>query len=390
MPRWSNWSGRLGAEPRALRFLRSEGDAIATIRDAARDGTTLRAVGAGHSHAALVPTEGIILDTSGLAGITHADPHTRTARVRAGTPIYALGPALHDAGLALPNQGDIDRQFIAGACATGTHGTGDTLQNLSAAVVGARLVLASGDVVTCGPDVNADLWQVARLNLGAVGLVTELTLALRDAYRLEERAWFEPLDSLLSRLDSLSAATRHFEFFWYPHDNRAFAKSLEETREAPRYPLGEEGTRCAWSYEVLPNHRPARHTEMEYSVPAEAGRACLEDLSQMIRRRFPDLRWPVEYRTLAADDVWLSTAYQRPTVTLSVHQDIREDEKPYFEACEAVFAAHGGRPHWGKVHYLDGRRLADLHPCWERWWAVRDNVDPGGLFLNAHLRALRP
>jgi FAD/FMN-containing dehydrogenase len=350
----------------------------------------VRAAGAGHSHAPLVPCNGVIVDTSALSGVIAADPVAQTARVRAGTPIYALGPALHAAGLALANQGDIDRQAIAGACATGTHGTGRTLRNLSSTVTGARLVLASGDMVECSPSNETDLWQGVRLGLGAFGVLTELTLALRPAYRLAEHGWEIPLDDLLPEVPSLVQAARHFEFFWYPQEDRAIAKRIDETGAAPSYPLAGEGGRVGWSYEVLPNHRPHRHTEMEYSVPAERGLDCLTELRALIRTRFGEVRWPVEYRTLAADDVWLSTAHERDTVTISVHQDVRDDEEPYFRACEAVFLNHHGRPHWGKVHYLDATRLAERYACWARWWAVRDAVDPDGRFLNPHLAQLRP
>ncbi len=389
MPSWSNWSGRLRARPGRLHFARSEEDAAALVRRSAADGLTVRAAGAGHSHAPLVPADGVIIDTSGLAGIVAIDAAAQTARIRAGSRIYTLGRPLHDAGLALINQGDIDRQAIAGACATGTHGTGPALANLSSAVAGARLVLASGEIVSCSPGGQPQLWQAARLNLGALGLVTELTLQLRPAYKLAEHGWTEPVEGLLERLDEYVGATRHFEFFWYPENDRAAAKSLGETDAPPRYPLDAEGERRAWSYEVLPSHRPHLHTEMEYSVPAAAGPACFRAIRALIQRDFPGLRWPVEYRTLAADDVWLSTAYGRATVSISVHQDIREDERPYFHACEAVFLEHGGRPHWGKVHYLDGPRLAAMHPRWADWWSVRDAVDPQGVFLNDHLRALR-
>jgi L-gulonolactone oxidase len=128
---------------------------------------------------------------------------------------------------------------------------------------------------------------------------------------------------------------------------------------------------------------------MEYSVPAANGTACLEAIRVLLQTRFPEVRWPVEYRTLAADDVWLSTAFERDTVTISVHQDVREDETAYFQACERIFLEHGGRPHWGKVHYLSGAELAARHPMWERWWQARDRTDPTGVFLNAHLRAMR-
>jgi len=192
------------------------------------------------------------------------------------------------------------------------------------------------------------------------------------------------------KLGGLIDASRHFEFFWYPHNDVAIAKSIDTTDAQPVYPLAEEGSRCAWSYEVLPNHRPLKHTEMEYSVPAEHGPACLRAIRELIRRDFAGLKWPVEYRTLAADDVWLSTAYERPTVTISVHQDINENDEPYFRACEEIFRSFAGRPHWGKVHHLSGDELAARHPRWREWWRARDAIDPNGVFLNEFLRRVRP
>ena len=141
---------------------------------------------------------------------------------------------------------------------------------------------------------------------------------------------------------------------------------------------------------MLPNHRPNPHTEMEYSVPLEQGPACMRDIRDLIRSEFPDVRWPVEYRTLAADDVWLSTANGRATVTISVHEDVANDESRYYRACEEVFLQYGGRPHWGKVHYLSGDELQQAHRDWEAWWHVRDEVDPGGTFLNDLLAQWRP
>ncbi len=390
MVSWKNWSGRQRAKVGALHFIRSEADAVAIVRAARQSHLTVRTAGAGHSHAPLVPNDDVIVDVSGLSGVVAADSDTERAWVWAGTPIYALGRALHDQGLALPNQGDIDRQTIGGAVATGTHGTGPQLKNLSSAVVGARVVLASGEIVTCDARREAALAGALRLHLGAFGIVTQLHLQLRAAYKLAERGWTEPFAALRDNIGALVAATRHFEFFWNPKTDLANAKSIAETDAEPVYPLAEEGGRCAWSYEVLPNHRPHFHTEMEYSMPAEQGLACFEAIRHLLRTRFTDVQWPVEYRTLAADDVWLSSAYARPTVTISVHQDVNQDERAYYEACEEIFRAHDGRPHWGKVNYLDGTQLADIHPRWHDWWAARDAVDPSGIFLNDYLRNVRP
>lgn len=389
MPRWTNWSGRHRASPAQLHHVRSEEDAVAVVRAAREVGRCVRVAGAGHSHQPLVPTDGTLIDASGLAGVLEVDASAKRAWVGAGTFIHALGRPLHDAGLALVNQGDIDRQAIAGATATGTHGTGRSLRNLSAAVTGVRLVLADGRVAHCDASSEPELWQAARLHLGAFGVVTRLQLQLRDAYRLEERGWTESFEAMLPRIEEHAAATRHFEFFWYPGDDSTVAKATSETEAPPRYPVGDEGTRCAWSHEVLSSHRPHLHTEMEYSVPEAVGPACLAELRALVQRDFPDLRWPIEYRSLATDDVWLSTAYDRPTVTISVHQGIDAEDEPLFRACERVFAGFEGRPHWGKVHFRSGTELAALHPRWQDWWRVRDAVDPEGLFLNEHLEGLR-
>lgn len=387
---WTNWSGRLVSERSNVRHLRSEADAAALAAAATAEATTVRVAGAGHSHMPLVPTDDTIADVSGLSGVVSVDAEQRQATIWAGTPIYALGPALHRYDLALANQGDIDRQFLGGAVATGTHGTGTTLKNFSAVVVGARLALGSGELVDCSAEHEADLWQAARLNLGALGIVTRITLQLRQAYRLREQGFVEPYEELTPRLSELTGASRHFEFFWFPVADRAVVKIIDETSDEPEYPLAAEGSRVGWNYEVLPNHRTWPHTEIEYSVPAEQGPTCLDAIRTMLKADFPEMPWPVEYRALAADDVWMSTAYERPTVTISLHCDVAHDDEPLFRAAEEIFRAHDGRPHWGKVNYLDGAELATIHPRWSDWWTVRDRVDPLGTFLNEYLMAIRP
>lgn len=390
MATWRNWSGRQSADSVRLEFVRSEAQLAALLRAAADSSGTVRVAGAGHSHAPLVPTDGSILDLSGFAGITHADPDAGEVWIRSGTQICTLGRALHDLGLALGNQGDIDRQTLGGAIATGTHGTGPELQNLSAMVIGLRLVTAAGEPVECDAERERDLWQAARLGLGALGVITEVRLAVVPAFRLKEAGFRSSWPDFAARLDAHIRDNERFEFFWYPRSDEVLAKPTNRTEAAAEYPLAPEGARVAWSYEVLSNHRPARHTEMEYSLPAEQGPACFGELRRLFRERFGEMAWPVEYRTLAADEVWLSTAYRRPTVTLSVHQGAELDEEPCFSACEEIFLAFGGRPHWGKLHYLSGAQLAELYPEWENWWRVRDGWDPQGRFLNETLAAWRP
>ncbi|XOV85641.1 MAG: D-arabinono-1,4-lactone oxidase [bacterium] len=386
---WQNWSGKLKAKPNRIAFLRSEADAAALAQQANASGQRVRVAGAAHSHSPLVVSEDILVDAQGLAGIIDIDQTARTAWVGAGTRIYAMGQPLHAAGLALTNQGDIDQQAICGATATGTHGTGVHLKNLSSTVIGARIALASGELVECGPGKNEALWQASRLHLGAFGIITRLQLQLEDAYRLQEHSWTASLAQTLEHFADEATRHRHHEFFWYPHGDEAIGKSINRTDEPAQYPLGEEGHRRAWSYEVLPNHRPHKHTEMEYSVPSEHGPTCMREIARLLTTEFTDVRWPVEYRTLAADDVWLSTAYQRPTVTISVHEDVNRDDHKYFRACEEIFLHYQGRPHWGKVNYLNGEQLAAQHPRWQDWWRERNHVDPNGTFLNPYLQSLQ-
>ena len=391
MASWRNWSGKLRSKPAALAFPRSEADAQALVHATAAAGQRLRFAGATHSHAPLVANDaGVIADLAGLAGLVAVDAGSERATVWGGSRLYTLGNQLHQHGLAFANQGDIDQQAIAGVTATGTHGTGRRLKNFSAAVTGVRLITGDGDIVNASAAENADIWQASRLHLGAFGLVSQVELQLLPSYRLKERAWTATLDEVLEQAPAEIEANRHFEFFWYPQADEANAKAINVTEEEPVYPLAEEGARCAWSHEVLPNHRPHPHTEMEYSVPLEAGIPCMRALRDLLTTEFTEVQWPVEFRTLAADDVWLSSAYGRDTVTLSVHLQVGTDDEPYYRACEEIFLAHDGRPHWGKVNYLDGSALAAMHARWEDWWAVRDAVDPAGTFLNPYLTGIRP
>lgn len=389
MAEWKNWSGKLSAEPQRIVQVGTV-DAIRSELFAARDGGwSLRTAGTAHSHYPLLPTNGVILDTRPLSGLVSVDTEAMTATFRAGTKIHACGRPLLEHGLGLLNQGDIDQQSVGGAIATGTHGTGVELGSFSSAVTELSVLLVDGSVVTCTPDCEPDLFEAARLSLGAVGVVLEVTLQVREAYRLEEQRWLEPLESVMERIDELVTATRHFEYFWYPGQDRAICKSIDITEEPGRYPLGDEGQRLAWSFEVLPNQRLDPHTEMEYSLPTEHGPSCVAEIKNLLSSNYPDVLWPIEYRTVAADNVWLSPTRGRATVTVSIHEDVERDETAYYKDAETVFRAHGGRPHWGKVHYLSGEDLAADYDHWQDWWRVRDDVDPTGVLLNDALRKLR-
>jgi FAD/FMN-containing dehydrogenase len=386
MPAWANWSGNVRATPARLAAPATEADVQALVRHAAREGLRVRPAGARHSFTPLCATDGIAVDLDALAGVESIDAAAHTATVLGGTKIAALGEPLRRAGLALHNQGDIDTQSITGATATGTHGTGPTLGNLSSAIDAVRIVTAEGELVHCSRAERLDLFEAARLSLGAVGIITAVTLRCIDAYNLHERIWFEGPDESLARLDERVAATRHYEFFWHPHRDLFEHKALHPTAASPDPLPDRRRERIDASHRVFPSIRAQRFNEMEYAVPAAEGPACFAEIRALVCERFRALEWPVEYRTLAADDLWLSPARGRPTVTISVHEGAEHPHDALFAACERVFLAHDGRPHWGKLHSLGADALRGRYDAWDRFCAVRAGADPDGRFLNEHLR----
>jgi FAD/FMN-containing dehydrogenase len=385
---WRNWAGNVRCEPRAHRSARSEADVVAALRDAAREGLGVRVAGSGHSFSPLVATDGLLLSLDGLSGIARHEPETRRVWVRAGTTLHDLGGALHGLGLALENLGDVDVQALGGALATGTHGTGRALPNLSARVSGLRLLLADGSLCVLRAEDEPDRLAAARVSLGALGVVTAARIDCVPAFRLHERVERLAIEDCLASLAERVAASRHFEFFWYPSRDLAEAKTIHPTELPPEAVAGRKYERIGWSHEILPSVREQRFVEMEYALPAEAGPPCFRAVRERMRSRHAEVIWPVEYRTLRADDAWLSTAHARESVTLSLHQDASLPWQAFFDDLEPLLRAHGGRPHWGKRHGLAAPDLAPLYPRFDAFRGLAAELDPQGRFRNLHLRDL--
>jgi FAD/FMN-containing dehydrogenase len=385
---WRNWAGNVACEPRVSRSAKSEADVVAALRDAAREGLRVRVAGSGHSFSPLVATEGLLLSLEELAGIARHEPEARRVWVRAGTRLHELGRALHGLGLALENLGDVDVQALGGALATGTHGTGRALPNLSARVSGLRLLTADGSLRVLRAEEEPERLAAARVSLGALGVVTAARLDCVPAYRLHERVERLPIEDCLASLAERIAATRHFEFFWYPARDLAEAKAIHPTELPPEAVAGKKYERIGFSHEILPSLRELRFVEMEYALPAEAGPACFRAVRERMQRRHAGVAWPVEYRTVRSDDAWLSPAVGRDTVTLSLHQDASLPWQDFFADLEPLLRAHGGRPHWGKHHGLGAAELEPLYPRFDDFRRLARALDPEGRFRNPHLDAL--
>jgi FAD/FMN-containing dehydrogenase len=396
---WSNWAGNVVANSATVVSPSALDDIRETVRSASATGRTVRVAGSGHSFAPLCHSAGIVLDLANLSGIDGIDAESGAVTVWAGSKIHDLGAPLLAAGRAFGNQGDIDRQAIAGAVATGTHGTGRRFGSFSNAVESIELLTADGRLVTIDRTSNEVERRAAALNLGLLGVVTKLTLSTVPAYRLHERSISISFDECLATFPEIEASRRHAEFWWIPPLDVAIIKSLDETSEAPFGAPEEEhppGTlarylkpeRVDWSHLIFPSTRSFKFVECEHTLPIENGPSAVTAVRKLMREKHPDVHWVVEYRTLAAEFHLLSPTQGRDSVTLSVHHAATANWEPFMRDADALLADHGGRPHWGKLHWLTRDRVEALYPSIDEFRRIRTAFDPNGAFLNDHLRPL--
>ncbi len=397
---WQNWSNSVMAQPHEIHRPPSEAELINIVQNANKHNSNIRVAGSGHSFVPLCASDEIIVSLDGLQGVVNINAVSHQATVWAGSKISQLGEPLLDQGLGMANMGDIDRQSIAGAISTGTHGTGKGLGSISTQIVGLRLILADGSVREVNTQTDPILFKAAQVSLGALGIISQVTLQLLPAYRLHEKTWAEPFDKCMEKLDSYINATRHFEYFWSPKEDACACKALHPTTAFdidPSTPFTPpEGRlsryiskeRIDFSHRIYPSERNVKFNEMEFAIPAKLGPDCVRAIRKLMQENHPDVLWPIEYRTLAADDIWLSPAYQRETVTISIHQAAELPYEAFFADAEAIFRSFDGRPHWGKMHSHSAGELRSLYPKWDDFLATRKKVDENGRFLNPYLKQL--
>ncbi len=390
---WSNFSGAIVCQPESIVFPRSEDEVATVVREAAANGRVVRVVGTGHSSTGIVGTDEVLMSLDRLSGLVSHERDTLRAKLFAGTKLYAVGALLREVGLSMANLGDINVQAIAGAVGTGTHGTGRTLGNIPSNVTGIRMVNGKGDVVVCDGG-DADLLRAARVSIGSLGIFTEIDVQCLAAFRLHERTWVEPIAETMERLETRIAENRSYEFFWMPANDQTYNKTLNVTTEEsiagnPRAAIGTEGERIGWSADIIPSIRENKFHEMEYAIPAEAGPECFNRIRERFLARHADkVQWPIEYRTVAADDAMLSPHGGRASVTISLHQAAHLPFEEFFEDIQPIFWEYSGRSHWGKFNTMDRAQLRAVYPEWDAFGAIRERTDPHGRFLSPYLKSI--
>lgn len=381
---WQNWSGSVRLP--AARIERPVDQRALTNLVAGHAGPgALRSLGSGHSFVPFWAEEDTLLDLGAFVGLESLS--AGVARLAAATPLHAMGPLLAAEGVALANMGDIDRQTLAGAVATGTHGTGRGLGSLSSQVLAVELLDGRGGIRRLD---QAEDVAAARVAMGLLGVMTVIEVAVVRSYGLHERNHLEGVEQCLEQLDARADRHRHHEFWWVPGVDRCIIKTLDQidVPERPRLdevPFGEAGERFGSSWQIFPSSRDLKFNEMEYAIPKATAVECFRAVRIRMLQDFPQLMWPVEYRVLAGDDGWLSPTVGGEVATLSIHQAADVDQGPLFDAIEPILRDHGGRPHWGKQHGLDRAALAALYPRFEDFCSYRRQLDPEGRFLTPYL-----
>lgn len=433
VPEWRNWGGNQRHQPAAVVYPADVGEVVAAVRSAAARGRRVKVAGAGHSFTGVAATDGVHVHLDRLRRILEADRDTGLVSVQAGISLRRLSEALAARGLALENMGDIDSQSLAGAISTSTHGTGARYGGLATQVAALEMVTASGEVLRCSESEEPEVFAAARVGLGALGVITAVTLRCVPAFTLHAVEDVGSLDDMLAALE----AHDHAEGYWIPHTERALIKRNDRSGEPPsgrgrpgwfrdrilvenvifgaaceagaRFPsltphlarLAASGGRREFtdrSDRVFTTPRWVRFVETEWALPRAALGEALNDLVCWHQGSALAMSFPVEVRVAAADDVWLSTAYGRDTAYIAAHaycgwkgERGGADQRRWFAAVESIMAPAGGRPHWGKLHNLDASALAPRYPRWDDWQAVRRRLDPEGRFANRELdRVLGP
>jgi L-gulonolactone oxidase len=429
--RWRNWAGNERTDTEVVQP-GSADEVAAVLTAAAAAGRRVRPIGSGHSFTGIGRPEDLQLTCAGLAGIGEVDDDGLVA-VGAGVPLHRLNAELVRRGWSLTNLGDIDRQTVAGAIATGTHGTGAGFGGLATQVRGLTLVTASGDVLECDATRHPEVFSAARIGLGALGVVTAVTVQAVPAFALHAVEGPGTLTAALEGFDELMTSTDHVEFYWFPHTdvtllkcntrvpleeglsplprwravwddeilaNGAFAGVVAAGRRVPALvpPLARMSAKAlgarTWTdhaHRVFVSRRRVRFLEMEYAIPRADAAAVLAELRRVHEANDWRAAFPVEVRVAAADDIPLSTASGRDSAYIAAHVPAGTDPGPWFAALESIAGEVGGRPHWGKLHGLDASVLRTRYPRFGEFVALRDRLDRGGVLSNGYLdRVLGP
>nr|WP_171500003.1 D-arabinono-1,4-lactone oxidase [Acinetobacter bereziniae] len=416
--KWNNWSGFQQSQPEHI----LKPSSIDELKNIVQNHHKIRVVGAGHSFTPLVCTDATLLSLDHFSGVENVNTALTQANIWSGTRLFNLDQYLEPIHQSLMQQGDIDQQSLAGAVSTGTHGTGLNLHCISAYVEAFELLTASGDILTCSRQDNPNIFEAGRVSLGSLGILTKITMQNKPRYKLKEHVRLCSVKEFFENIDLWKTQHRHIECFAFSHADQLILKTLDITDEdiQPRklswpsedallticcsltksFPalnpklqklLGvfiKPTTFVDWSSQIFPTPRETKFNEMEYQIPIESGMECLEAVLTALKNAKAQTFFPVEFRFVKGDDIWLSPFYRQDSISISVHQYHKQAPNQLFDEIEPIFQHYRGRPHWGKMHNMRASQLQALYPKWDDFMQLRAQLDPTQKFLNPYLEKL--
>lgn len=421
-----NWAKSFEFSPSLVKAPASTDEAQRIIHEAIKNKKNVRMRGSAHSWTKLIETSDTFIHLDNMQGILNVDQDKKQITALAGTKLKLFGDEAFKHGLALPNQGDINHQSVAGAMSTGTHGTGITLQSMSNQLRGMTLISGLGDKIDISQDKNPELLKALAVSVGSAGLITETTLQMRETYKLRVESFAEEMSVSLSKFQERLNSNRHLEMFYFPMGDWSMVKLMNETQKeaisSSKLSALNDLVLENWFYEGLnilasqtkaykpldklikkfvshksftnyshlafPSERTVKFMEMEFNIPIEKFELVFEEIEASIKKNSFQTLFPIEIRFAKGDDLWLSPAYGRDSVYFAVHTYRGEPYQAYFEELQKIFKRHAGRPHWGKWHSMSHDDLEQVYPKWQDFLKVRQDLDPQGLWLNPHLRSL--
>jgi FAD-linked oxidoreductase len=430
--RLTNWEGRHCCLARYFHEPTTEAEIIEIINTARDNYEKVRVVGAGHSWNDIMLTNDHLISLDKYNKVLHVDRETRQVTVQAGIRLWQLADALEEYGLAFQNLGTIKKQSIAGAISTGTHGTGVSLGNLSTFVVRMRIITSRkgpNQIVEIDANTNPELFQAARVALGAFGVISTVTIQCREAYNVRFKTNLVPYQDVIQNWDHLIQSDERVKFWWFPSNDAVVVIRYIPTNES----------RSGWMKKILkilrddigshlmnyvalatlisqiwPKTLPfimkiairvltnvdfvarsdvglttpinVKHLEIEYIVDMKYAKEITEKINKLIKEEKFMMNLPIEIRFTKGDEIWLSPEYHQDSCCFTLQMFRQEVRRAlFFQKLESLFTTYKARPHWGKWHSLTYAQLKEVYPKWSEWLSIRQQMDPSRTFTNDYI-----
>ena len=423
---WRNWADTSTGTPNITFYPESIEDVCTIVKQASKENRNVRVVGAGHSFTKLVATNDYLISLDKLSGIESIDEREGIVTVLGGTRLFNIGSELAKKGYSQENLGDINVQSIAGAISTGTHGTGIEFGNIPSQVLELTIVNAQGEIMVFSEENHSDLFNASLISLGMFGIIVRVKLRIikSPVYAYESKK--VKFSELYTRFERYIYENRHFECYIFPFSDLVQIKTMNITDQQPQkltihncknllienylfYVLSEtsrlipktssyiskfsavgvSSTKViAESHQLFATPRLVRFREIEYCIPLEFAKVALQEIRATIEERKYKVHFPIECRTVKADDIWLSPSYQRDSFYIAFHMYKGMPYETYFRDMEAIMQKYQGRPHWGKMHHKSKEELMELYPKFNEFRQKREELDPNNLFMNPYMSSL--